>query len=338
MHKFRCLILTIAAAMGGSPGSAAPLLFSGWGAGQIGLVVTTPTVNLAGNVTGNASDVNDAAVAVGSGVNLQISGGTITGALDFADAATKSTGGSCAADPGGTCLVNSASSLSGDTVTGVTAQYVSAVTNAINEWTGLVNSWSTNTGATTANLNGGAGISLCTGTFTGCTYNNSTPVTRTVNGASQTAYLFDLTSTTGGVINQNITIKGDGSALIILLYNGASTLSVAKTFTVTGGVTSDQILLNDTSAAGISTANGFTFSGAIAAKGSTETLTSAVISGRLFLYGSSGQAATVSPATAPAFALTAPADIAIPEPVTLVLIGGALVLLGKLRKRARRIT
>src|SRR5437660_5134236 len=84
---------------------AAPFLFSGWGAGQFGLVATTPTVNLAGNVSGGAN-IQDGVIAVGSNVNLAMSSGTVTGAIDFADATTNSTGGSCASDPGGVCKVN----------------------------------------------------------------------------------------------------------------------------------------------------------------------------------------------------------------------------------------
>lgn len=209
---------------------AIPVLFNGWGAGQFGLVATTPTVNLAGSVTGT-SNIHDEVIGVGAGVDLALSSGTVTGAVDFADVANKSTGATCSGNAGGTCLVNTNSAFTGGTVTGVTLQYNTAVTNAVNEWNALIaaSAWGSNTGATTVNLgSGGSAYVLCAGSGqTGCTTTNTT-TTRTINGQVQTAYLFDLSSTTGGIINQNITIKGDGSTLVVLLYNGASTLSVAK--------------------------------------------------------------------------------------------------------------
>ena len=248
----------------------------------MGLVTVTPTTNLNGTLT-SPGNISDAVIDVGTGVNLALAGGTVTGAIDFADAANTSTGGSCPSDPGGTCKVNTSSVFTGGMVTGVTLTYSNAVTNAINEWNGLIAgaAWSSNAGSTAANLKGGAAISLCTGTFTGCTFNNNTTTTRAVNGVKQTAYVFDITGTTGGVINQNITIKADSNSMVVLYYNGASTLSVAKAFTVTGGATSDQVLLSVVTAAGITTASGFNFTGSIAVKSTTQILTGSAISGRL---------------------------------------------------------
>jgi hypothetical protein len=135
--------------------------------------------------------------------------------VDFADAANKGTGGTCSGNAGGTCLVNTNSVFTGGTVTGVTLPYNTAVTNAVNEWNALIagSAWGSNTGATAVNLgSGSSGYVLCAGSGqTGCTTTNLTTTTRTINGTVQTAYLFDLSTTTGGVINQNVTIKGDGS-------------------------------------------------------------------------------------------------------------------------------
>jgi hypothetical protein len=243
--------------------------------------------------------------------------------------------------------VNTFSAFTGGTVTGVTLTYNTAVTNAVNEWNNLIagTAWGSNAGATAVNLgSGSSAYVLCTGTLqTGCTagMTNSTITTRTVNGQVQRAYLFDISSTTGGVINQNVTIKGDGTALVVLLYNGASVLNIAKSVTLggTGPLTSDQVLLNDTSTAGITTAEGFNFTGSLAVKtttASTETLSGAVISGRLFLGGTGSATATLNTSNLTGFSLTAPTDLATPEPATDLMIGGAMIMLAVTFKRHRK--
>ncbi|HXK07147.1 MAG TPA: hypothetical protein VMS37_32425, partial [Verrucomicrobiae bacterium] len=87
MTSSRILALLV---LGASQALAIPVLFSGWGAGQFGLVAATPTVNLAGNVTGTGG-IQDGVIGVNTGVDLALSSGTVTGAIDFADAASKST-------------------------------------------------------------------------------------------------------------------------------------------------------------------------------------------------------------------------------------------------------
>jgi hypothetical protein len=316
--------------VGSSYAFAIPLLFSGWGAGQFGLVATTPTVNLAGNI-GTGSSIQDGVVAVGTGVNLAMSSGTVTGAIDFADAATKNTGGSCASDPGGVCKVNTFSTFTGGTVTGVTLTYNSAVTNAVNEWTNLAaaGAWGLSTGSLAVNLSTAGPFVLCAGSgHSGCTggmTNNST-VTRTVNGQTQTAYLFDI-SGTNGAVGGNITIKGDGNTLVVLLYNGTNALNLSKSVTLADGVTSDQVLLNVTSAAGMNNTGAMTLNGTLAVKGTAETLTGATINGRLFLGGA------VSSTLGAGFSLNATADTAAPEPGTEILLGSALIGLALLAKR-----
>ena len=340
MLRVRFLTLLLVAS---SQALAAPFLFSGWGAGQFGLVATTPTVNLSGNVSGGVN-VQDGVIAVGSSVDLAMSSGTVTGAIDFADATTKSTGGSCAADPGGVCKVNTFSTFTGGTVTGVTLTYNTAVTNAVTEWNNLVAgaAWGSTAGSTAVNLGSGGPFVLCAGSGqTGCTTTNTTTTTRTVNGKTQTAYLFDISSTTGGVVANNITIKGDGNTLVVLLYNGASALNISKSITLsgTGTLTADQVLLNDTSAAGITTATGFTYTGALAVKTTTaasEQLSGAVINGRLFLGGSGSATATLNTSGATGFSLTAPTDLATPEPATDLMIGGAMIMLAVIFKRQRK--
>jgi len=330
MSKSR--LLTLVLLVGASRAQAVPILFNGWGAGQFGLVAVTPTVNLAGNVS-TSGGIFDAGIAVATGVNLALSSGTVTGAIDFADPATKSTGGSCASDPGGVCKVDTASTFTGGTVTGVTLQYSAAVTNALNEWNNLIaaGAWGSTTGAMAVNLgSSGSPYVLCAGSGqTGCTSTNNTTTTRVINGQTQTAYVFDISGTTGGTVNQNVTIKGDGSTLVVLIYNSAANaLNVAKTFTLSG-LTADQVLLNVTSSKGITTASGFNFTGAMAVADTTETLTGSVINGRLFLNGSA--TATLNGG----FTLNATADINSPEPSTEMLIGGALVLLAAAGRKIR---
>jgi hypothetical protein len=312
-----------------SPVSALPVLFTGWGAGQFGLVVSTPTVNLAGNVT--AATSSDGVIAVATGVDLAFSSGTITGAVDFADATTKSTGGSCAADLGGVCKVNTNSAFTGGTVTGVTLQYNAAVVNAVNEWNNLVaaTAWGLSTGSTAVSLAGAGPFTLCAGNgHAGCTTTNTTTTTRTINGVTQTAYLFDISSTNGAV-GGNITIKGDGNTLVVLLYNGANALNLSKTVSLADGLTSDQVMLNVTSANGMNNTAAMTFNGTIAVKDTTEVLNGATINGRLFLGG------TASANLGSSFVLNANTDLNTPEPNTQLLLGGALVLIAVLARRRR---
>jgi hypothetical protein len=310
-------------------------LFSGWGAGQFGLVTVTPTVTLAGNISGGAS-IQDGIVAVQSGDAFKVQSGTITGAVDFADTANSNAGGgSCPSDPGGVCTVNSASvGWTGGTVTGVTLTYNAAVVNAVNEWNSLSTAWSTTTGSLAVNLHPTATYTLCAGSGqTGCTagMTQATTTTRTVGGQTQTAYLFDISSTAGSV-GGNITIKGDGSALVVLLYNNATALSIARTVSLVG-LTSDQVLLNVTSTGGLTTAAGFSYAGSLAVKsatGTNETLTGSVINGRLFLGNTNGTGSLNS-----GFSLNAAGDVATPEPGTEILLGSALILLALVAKRSR---
>jgi hypothetical protein len=310
---------------------ALPVLFSGWGAGQFGLVVTTPTVNVSGNITAATSNVQDQVIAVGSGVDLALSSGTITGAIDFADAAGTSTGGSCTANPGGICKVDSASVFTGGTVTGVTLQYTAAVTNAVNEWNNLVaaSAWGSATGATAVNLSGAGPFVLCAGSgHAGCTTTNTTTTTRTINGVTQTAYLFDISST-NGAIGGNITIEAANNTMVVLLYNGTNALNLSKTVSLADGITSDQVLLNVTSANGMNNTGAMTFNGNIAIKDTNEILNGATINGRLYL----GGVATASLNSS--FVLNAPGDLNSPEPGTEMMMGGAMLLLALVAKRRR---
>jgi len=310
---------------------ALPVLFSGWGAGQLGLVVTTPTVNVAGNVTAATGNVQDQVIAVGTGVDLAFSSGTITGAIDFADGAGKTTGGSCAADPGGVCNVNSASVFTGGTVTGVTLQYTAAVTNAVNEWNNLVaaSAWGSSTGALAVNLSGAGPFVLCAGGgHANCTSTNNSTTTRTINGVTQTAYLFDISSTNGAV-GGNITIEAANNTMVVLLYNGTNALNLSKTVTLADGVTSDQVLLNVTSANGMNNTGAMNFTGAIAVKDTNEILNGATINGRLYLGG------TATASLNSSFVLNAPSDLNSPEPGTEMMFGGALMLLALVARRRR---
>jgi PEP-CTERM motif len=327
------ILLSLAA----SPAHATAYLFTSAGAGLFGITAVssgTNVINLALNGTISMPANNQVAIALGTGDHLTMTGGTASGQVDFADPAGTSTGGSCPADAGGICKVNTGSSVAaGSTITGLTQQNASAVTAAVNEWNGLIGAsgW---TGAAATNVSLASAGTICTGSFTGCSLVSvAAPTTRMVNGVLQTAYVFNITSST---IGGAITIKGDGTALIILQYSVAGTkLSTAagSKITLTGGVNSDQVLLDDTSNSGIDTSAGFNYTGALAiSPGSataTTNLNSLVINGRLFVSNNTAGTTTVNLGSGFNLAPT-------PEPSTFLLIGGALIGIAVLSKRVRR--
>jgi hypothetical protein len=286
-------------------------------------------MTLALNGSVSMPNTNQVGIGLAAGDKLTMTGGTINGQVDFADPATTSTSGSCPADAGGICKVNTVSTISaGSTITGLTQQNASVVTNAINEWAGLTTGWS---GGSATSVSLATAGSICTGSFTGCTLANvASASTRTVNGVVQTAYVFNISSTT---IGGPITIKGDGSALIILQYSGATKLTTAagSKITLTGGITNDQVLLDDTGTGGIDTSAGFGYTGAMAispgSAAATMNLNSLMMNGRLFLTNTAST--TVNLGTG--FTLTTA-----PEPSTMFLIGGALIGIALLSKKKIR--
>jgi hypothetical protein len=288
---------------------ATPFLFTGAGAGMVALTVG---VNMAGVVANNdsitAPSSADVAIAFGNtgGAGFTSTGpATFTGAIYFSDAANKTTGGSCPANPGGVCKVDSSSSLSNTTVTGVTAFNPAIPSAAVTEWTALTSvttGWGSVPG-TAVNL--GSGGKLCVGSGgSGCTATAPTTTTLIINGMSQTAYVFNITSS-GGHINGPVTIQGDntGNAMVILNYGGTQTLQTNQQFTLAGGLLRDQVLMNVTSTGGMQTSGGFGFNGALAVTGSTINLDASTLSGRLFLNGN------VTGSIQSNFSLTAPPDI-----------------------------
>jgi hypothetical protein len=301
---------------------AIPYLFTNPGAGNFALVTGANVTGLtANNDSVTAPSSTDPAFGFSSGITFTSTGpATFTGVADFSDPITKSTGGTC---NGGTCFVNSTSSISNTNITGGTFYAPGAVATAVQQWLDLTSTatgWGSVAG-TAANV--GSGGTLCAGSgFTGCSYTATTTHTITVGGQSQTAYVFDITSS-GDHINNPLTIKGDGSALIILNYGGTQKLQSNKAITLSGGVGDDQVLLNVTSSGGMQTSGGFTFSGALAVTGAAASLDNAGFQGRIFLNG------TGTSSIQSGFNLTAPPDIpgsstAAPEPGTALLLGGSL--------------
>ena len=308
---------------------AAAFLFTSGGAGSVGITAGgSGVLTLALNGTVTVANNSAMAIAFASNDKLAMTGGTVSGQVDFSDTVSTSTGGSCPADTGGVCKVNSGSSITAGTITGLTQLNASPIAAAISEWNGLTTGWSG--GAATA-VNLASTGSICTGSFTGCTLTNvSSASTRTVNGVSQTAYVFNITSTT---IGGTITIKGDGSALIILQYSNATKLTTAagSKITLTGGISNDQVLLDDTSQGGIDTTAGFNYMGAMAISpglaGASMNMNSMVMNGHLFVNNTA--ATTVNLGSG--FALTTA-----PEPTTMMLIGGALIGLAVISKKTHR--
>lgn len=284
-------------------------------------------------LNGSVTMPNNTQVGIGlaSGDKLQITGGTVSGQIDFSDNASTTTGGSCPADVGGVCKVNTISTIAaGSTITGLTQLNSSAVGNAISEWTTLTSGWSA--GATNGNVSLASSGSICVGdAFTGCTIANlstASATTRTINGVVQTAYVLNISSTT---IGGTITIKGNGSALVILQYSGGTKLTTGagSKVTLTGGITNDQVLLDDTGTGGIDTSSGFNYTGAMAVSptAGTMNLNALVMNGRLFVNNTASTTVNLGSG----FNLTTA-----PEPSTVFLIGGALVGIALLSKKKIR--
>ncbi len=333
--RFACQLAALGAflSLAAFRAHATPYLFTSAGAGTVGVTVgntlgatSVPMTLSVNNTIVNMPVDTDMAIAFAAGDKLTMSSGTIAGQVDFADVANVPAGNHCAAMPGGTCMVNAGSAITNGTISNLTIQNATPINAALNEWLALTSTstgWGSITG-TTANLASGgtlcAGASLpggCTGTTASSTN------TVVVNGVSQTAYVFDITSS-GTSINGPVTIKGNGTALVILNYRGTNKLQSNQVFSLSG-VSSDQVLLNVTSTGGMQTSGGFNFSGALAITGGgTINLDAAGIAGRLFLNGSSTGSIQSN------FALNAPANILstggqTPEPATVFLIGGALI-------------
>jgi len=333
---------TVLLAWTASPAFASMYLFTNGGAGAVGITVGdtnmaggTVLLNLAANNDVVTMPTNtDMAIALAAGDKITISSGTITGQVDFADQANVNAGHYCPAEPNGNCMFNSGSTITNGSISGLTQQNTNRINSAVNEWLGLINT-STGWGSVAGKaVNLSSGGTLCAG-VTGCSAANTlnTTVTKTINGVSQTAYVFDITSS-GDHINGGVTIKGDGTTLIILNYSGNTKLQSNQIISLSG-VTSDQVLMNVTATGGMQTSGGFSFAGALAISGGgTIDLDSAHINGRVYLSGSTTGSIQSN------FALVAPPDVesggaATPEPCMFLLVGGALVCIALGPKRLR---
>jgi hypothetical protein len=325
---FRAVLL----ALGASQGHATAYLFTSAGAGTFGITADGGgllTLALNGSVA--MPNNTQAGIGLASGDKLQMNGGTVSGQIDFSDNASTSTGGSCPLDAGGICKVNTVSSIAaGSSITGLTQLNASAVGNAITEWTNLTSGWSG--GTTNGNVSLASTGSICVGdAFTGCSLANlstASATTRTVNGVVQTAYVLNISSTS---IGGTITIKGNGSALVILQYSNSTKLTTGagSRITLTGGITNDQVLLDDTGTGGIDTSAGFDYTGAMAVSptGGTTNLNALVMNGRLFVSNTASTTVNLGNGFSMSTA---------PEPATVFLIGGALVGIALISKKKIR--
>ena len=222
--------------------------------------------------------------------SYRLPGEPCRGQIDFSDTASTTTGGSCPADVGGVCKVNTISTIAaGSTITGLTQLNVPrSGTPSANGRARRRQPSGWSAGATNGNVSLASSGSICVGdAFTGCTIANlstASATTRTVNGVVQTAYVLNISSTT---IGGTITIKGNGSALVILQYSGGTKLTTGagSKVTLTGGITNDQVLLDDTGTGGIDTSSGFNYTGAMAVSptAGTMNLNALVMNGRLFV-------------------------------------------------------
>lgn len=321
-----------------TPRAQATTLFTPTGAGTSAIVTGTNVTGLSANNDSisftNAVTGSDFALGFSSGLALSATGpATYQGNVYFSDPVTKTTSGTCSGNAGGICLVNTVSSISNTTITGATSNSAATVTAAVNQWLALTNTtngWGSIAGTNVDLTNGGK---LCAVAGSGCLATASGTATLTIQGVTQTAYVFNVTS---NHIGGAVTIQGDGSGntIVVLNYTGSSTLQSNQAITLAGALTDDQVLLNVNSAGGFQSAGGFTFNGAISitSSGNTADLDAAHINGRLFLN-DTGSASIQSN-----FALTAPGDsvASTPEPTGGLLLGSGLAAIAFAVRRRKR--
>ena len=165
-------------------------------------------------------------VGIGGTGLAALASGTITGNLDFANT------GNCGPK------VAPAGSICGGTVTGAVTVLNSAVSSALTN----INSTSVTLGA-----EGGTALNVSSGNHT-LNLNNGTldgaPITLKLDANGN--YVFDL-SGTGGLNAGNsdtLTIIGNGSHGVIFNYGSTTTFNINEGVTLSGGITSDQVLFN----------------------------------------------------------------------------------------------
>lgn len=339
----RLLIPFIAALLIGGTHScqSAPLLFTHSGAGAVGMIAGR-NVTEVDAVGGNLASVSAWDMLLGfmnTNVNFWSSNSSFdTGIIDFSNALLAKLQNCDGRGGGGpsACYVDSESSLGNTTILGGTASDPADVAAADAEMAAVSSAWAAVSGTNISLSNGGT-IYATNGVLR--------TVTISPRGASsftETGYVFTITNN-GLNPSQNIVINGDGSHLVILNYTSSQAFNLSKNITLTGGITSDQVLINITDGSTTTLNQILQISGTptidadlIVTSGSVK-LDGATINGRIYLDGDGVSTMDLgfnlkAPCDAPADEQTGSAT---PEPAAMILVGAGLVALSYISRRNR---
>jgi hypothetical protein len=328
--KFLLNLLFVISASGAAVVGVPPYMFTNSGAGTVGVIAGANVTELdqrGGNIT--AYTATDILLGI---VNLNtafVTTGPITdtGVADFSNTSLLYKQ-NCDGNGGGgpaICGVNAQSSLNDTTITGGTASNAAAVAAAANQMAAVSAAWAGVTGASLDIANGGT-VEAVNG--------NLQTVTISPTGESsfqKTAYVFNI-SNNGATPSNPITIDGNGTTLVVLNYTGTAALDLSS-IVLTGGLTSDEVLLNVTDGGTTTLSdilqfqNGATINADVIVTSGTVNLDLGAVDGRVFLNGSG--TSEISSVTAPID------DAAAPEPGSLLLAGLGLLGLGIARSRKR---
>ncbi len=312
-----------------------------WEAGNFGVLVGLPAAVGTMSLSGNTSTVIDILGEVGVGAGSRISGGNTiatTGSnwsiIDFADPLATTTTGPLCPDSSNRCSVPTVASNDVRRVvidTNTTRQMSSFVTAATADVLAMSNYWA------------GIGAGAYSGTVTNLTLNTAGTSTLGV-AANGIANISVYNASTNLTSNRLLTIQGDINDLVILNFGSSrtATFNNISAIQLSGGITSDQVLINFTSAdtsANALTISGGTVNGTFIVAGTNYRVTgTSNVNGRILggsgtlTWGSNGSTVT----------LDAPNDIdpaGLPEPSTWILMGtgvAGLIYFGRRRQLAQR--
>jgi PEP-CTERM motif len=311
-----------------------------WQAGTFGVLVGLPSAVANMALVGNPNtDINiEGAVGVGSGSRITGGNNPSTSSqwdiIDFADPLTTATNGPRCPDAANRCQVSSPAAGANDIrqinlETNQTLQLATLVTEAISDTQAMSNYWA------------GVGAGSYSGTVTPKSFTSTTTnLGVAANGSADISVYTAGADLTAGKI---LAIRGDVHDLVILNFTGAYTASFTAGITLSGGITSDQVLINYR---GTSTSNGLSFNGStynatviVGGTGNYHVIGDTTINGRVLggsgtlTWGNNNNDVTVN----------APDDIdpaAIPEPSTWILMGtgvAGLIYFGKRRRTVQQL-
>lgn len=299
-----------------------------WQAGTFGVLVGLPSA--VGNMTlaGNSSTDININGAVGVSAGSRISGGNnISTAshwdiIDFADALATTTNGPLCPDSAHRCSVPTAATNDIRKVildTNTTVTLGNFVTEAVSD------------------------IKAMSNYYAGVTGNNKTFVAgaNTLNGTNAGGAGVKVFNASNNIAaGMSLTIQGDANDLVILNIGASQTATFNSGITLSGGITSDQVLINYLGTAN----NGLTLDGGtygatfIAAAGNYRVIGNTTINGRVL----GGTGSLTWGNNSNDIRVNSPADVddaGLPEPSTWVLMTtgvGALLYFGRRRQRAQR--